>query len=216
MTEPTHPGSASDKGSLPAAATSRLKRAFDVLGAAVGLILMTPLFVVVALLIRLDSPGPILFPQDRHGLGGRTFRIYKFRTMTAAASRESFRQATLGDSRITRVGRVLRRTSIDELPQLLNVLLGDMSLIGPRPHPIALDVEYTPLIAGYMRRYSIRPGMSGLAQVSGHRGPTPTIEAMAARVEHDLRYIDRWTVGLDIRILFRTVTPWWSEVKGGS
>jgi len=216
MTELTHPGIAGDTASLPAAAASRLKRAFDLLGAAFGLLLMTPLFLVVAILIRLDSPGPVLFPQDRHGLGGRTFRIYKFRTMTAAASRESFRQATLGDSRITRVGHILRRTSIDELPQLFNVLLGDMSLIGPRPHPIALDLQYTPLVADYMRRYSVRPGMSGLAQVSGHRGPTPTVEAMAARVEHDLRYIDGWTTGLDIRILFRTVLPWWSEVKGGS
>jgi len=200
----------------PAAATSRLKRAVDIVGALVGLLLMAPMLVLAAILIRLDSRGPILFPQERHGLGGKTFRIYKFRTMTATASREEFRQATVGDARITRVGHVLRRTSIDELPQLFNVLLGDMSLIGPRPHPVALDLQYTPLVADYMRRYSVRPGMSGLAQVTGHRGPTPSVEAMAARVARDLRYIDDWTMVLDVHILVRTVVPWWSEVRGGS
>ncbi|MBS1183641.1 MAG: hypothetical protein H6Q99_3521 [Proteobacteria bacterium] len=215
MTEVSQSCTVDDVGS-PAAATSRLKRAIDIVGAAAGLLLLAPLLIFVAMLIRLDTPGPILFPQERHGLGGRTFRIYKFRTMTATASREVFRQATIGDARITRIGHVLRRTSIDELPQLFNVVLGDMSLIGPRPHPVALDVQYTPLVAGYMRRYSVRPGMSGLAQVSGHRGPTPTVDAMAARVAHDLRYIDDWTIGLDVRILVRTVIPWWSEVRGGS
>lgn len=212
MTEITHPGRTA---AIPVAATSWPKRAIDLFGAATGLLLLAPLFLVVALLIRLDSRGPVLFAQQRHGLGGRTFRIHKFRTMTAAASRERFRQATIEDARITRVGRVLRRTSIDELPQLINVLLGDMSLIGPRPHPIDLDLHYAPLVAGYMRRYSVRPGMSGLAQVIGHRGPTPTVEAMAARVAHDLAYVDSWTIGLDLCILLRTVTPWWSEVKGG-
>lgn len=200
----------------PTAATSVLKRAFDVIGAAAGLLLVAPLLAITALAIRLDTPGPILFSQDRHGRSGRVFRIYKFRTMTAAASREAFRQATHGDTRITWVGHILRRTSIDELPQLINVLVGDMSLIGPRPHPLALDEQYKPLIDDYMRRYSVRPGMSGLAQVSGHRGPTPTTAIMAERVELDLAYIDGWSFGLDIRILLRTVLPWWSEVRHGS
>lgn len=199
----------------PSAATSVLKRAFDVAGAAAGLLLIAPLLAITALAIRLDTPGPVLFVQDRHGLGGRIFCIYKFRTMTAAASREAFRQATHGDARVTRIGNILRRTSIDELPQLLNVLLGDMSLIGPRPHPLALDEQYKPLVDDYMRRYSVRPGMSGLAQVSGHRGPTPTADAMAERVELDLAYIDSWSFGLDIRILLRTVLPWWREVRHG-
>ena len=197
----------------PAAARSGLKRTFDVVGAGCGLVLLAPLLVFVALLIRLDSPGPVLFSQDRYGLGGRTFRIHKFRTMTASASREAFRQATLGDARITRLGNILRRTSIDELPQLFNVLLGDMSLIGPRPHPLALDEHYRNILPGYMTRYAVRPGMSGLAQVTGHRGPTPTDESMAERLARDLQYIETWSFLLDLRILFATVLPWWSPWK---
>ena len=133
--------------------------------------------------------------------------------MTAAASREAFRQATVGDARITRLGNILRRTSIDELPQLFNVLLGDMSLIGPRPHPLALDEHYRKILPGYMTRYAVRPGMSGLAQVTGHRGPTPTEESMAARLSRDLQYIETWSFLLDLRILFATVLPWWSPWK---
>lgn len=203
----------------PAAIASWPKRALDILGAAAGLVLLAPLLALVAVLIRLDSPGPVLFPQDRYGFGGRTFRIYKFRTMAATASREAFRQATVGDARITRLGSLLRRSSIDELPQLFNVLVGDMSLIGPRPHPLALDEHYRQIIPGYMNRYTVRPGMSGLAQVTGHRGPTPTTESMAARVEQDLRYIEAWSFALDLRIILATVLPWWSpwraEVRGG-
>lgn len=203
----------------PAAVRSWFKRAFDVVGAGAGLLLLSPLLILVAVLIRIDSPGPVLFPQERYGLGARTFRIYKFRTMTASASREAFRQATAGDARVTRLGDVLRRTSIDELPQLFNVLAGDMSLIGPRPHPLALDEHYRQLIPGYMNRYAVRPGMSGLAQVTGHRGPTPTTASMAARVAQDLRYIETWSLFLDLRILLATVLPWWSlwksEVRGG-
>ena len=203
----------------PAAIESCLKRAFDILGAVAGLVLLAPLLVFVAALIRLDSPGPVLFPQERYGLGGRTFRIYKFRTMTATASREIFRQATIGDARITRIGNVLRRTNIDELPQLFNVLVGDMSLVGPRPHPLALDEHYRQIIPGYMRRYTVRPGMSGLAQVTGHRGPTPTTQSMAARVALDLRYIEVWSFALDLRIVIATILPWCSsrktEVRGG-
>lgn len=203
----------------PAAIASWPKRALDILGAAAGLVLLAPLLAFVAALIWFDSPGPILFPQDRYGFGGRTFRIYKFRTMTAVASRETFRQAIVGDARITRLGNILRRTSIDELPQLFNVLVGDMSLIGPRPHPLALDEYYRHIIPAYMRRYTVRPGMSGLAQVTGHRGPTPTIDSMAARLEQDLCYIEAWSFALDLRIIMATVLPWWlpwrQEVRGG-
>lgn len=215
MTETTDDRAVHSLLETPAAARSVLKRALDVAGAGAGLLLLAPLLLLVALLIRVDSRGPVLFPQDRHGLGGRVFRIYKFRTMTAAASREAFRQATAGDARITRIGNILRRTSIDELPQLFNVLIGDMSLIGPRPHPLALDAHYRELIPHYMDRYAVRPGMSGLAQVSGHRGPTPTTADMAARVESDLRYIEDWSFGLDLRILLKTVIPWWTEVRRG-
>lgn len=199
-----------------AAVRSAAKRALDIVGAALGLLLLSPLLLVVALAIKLDSPGPVLFPQDRHGRDGRVFRIFKFRSMTAAASREGFLQATHGDARITRIGHVLRRSSIDELPQLINVLVGDMSLVGPRPHPLALDDQFRDDIPGYMDRYAVRPGMSGLAQVSGHRGPTPTVEAMAARVALDLDYIRHWSFRLDLVILVKTVLPWWSEVRRGS
>ena len=184
---------------------SRLKSGFDRAAALVALVLLSPLLLLVAVIIRLDSPGRVLFTQQRYGLDGTTFRIYKFRTMTATASTEAFRQATAGDFRITRLGRVLRNTSIDELPQLLNVLKGDMALVGPRPHPIALDDTYSPQISDYMLRYAVRPGLTGLAQVSGQRGPTPTVEDMARRVKFDLDYIERWSFWLDLQILFRTI-----------
>jgi putative colanic acid biosynthesis UDP-glucose lipid carrier transferase len=191
---------------VPAAARSRTKAALDRVAALILLLMMAPLLLLVAVMIRLDSRGPILFRQDRHGRNGEVFAIYKFRTMTAAASRQSFRQASVGDRRVTRLGRILRKTSIDELPQLLNVLRGEMSLVGPRPHPIALDAQYATLIPHYMGRYAVRPGMTGLAQVSGHRGPTPTVESMAARVRLDRRYISDWSLSMDLRILLRT--PW--------
>ena len=188
----------------------------DIVLAMAALLALAPLLLGAALAIALETGLPVLFRQTRVGLNGREFGMYKFRSMVKNAAQVGPYFTTDNDPRITRVGRFVRRTSIDELPQLFNVVLGDMSLIGPRPHPVALDVQYTPLVAGYMRRYSVRPGMSGLAQVSGHRGPTPTVDAMAARVAHDLRYIEDWTIGLDVRILVRTVIPWWSEVRGGS
>jgi putative colanic acid biosynthesis UDP-glucose lipid carrier transferase len=206
MTEAVNHPSAVLGHEVPAAARSRSKAALDRVVALLLLLLLSPILILVALAIRLDSRGPILFRQDRYGRDGEIFAIYKFRTMTAAASREAFRQASVGDARVTRLGRVLRRTSIDELPQLLNVLRGEMSLVGPRPHPIALDDHFATLIPGYMRRYAVRPGMTGLAQVSGHRGPTPTVDAMAARVRLDRAYIAGWSFWLDLRLLLRT--PW--------
>ncbi len=198
---------------VPAAVRSRRKAVLDRVTALFLLLLISPLLLLVAIMIRLDSRGPILFRQDRHGRDGEIFSIYKFRTMTADASRQAFRQATVGDVRVTRFGRILRRTSVDELPQLLNVLRGEMSLVGPRPHPIALDRQYGKTIPNYMQRYAVRPGMTGLAQVCGHRGATPTVEAMAARIRLDCEYISKWSFALDLRILMRT--PWHCFFEAG-
>lgn len=181
------------------------KRAFDVTCAALGLVLLTPLLAVVAAAIRLESPGPVLFRQTRVGFGGRPFRIFKFRTMTVTEDGPTLAQATRDDKRVTRVGRFLRKTSIDEIPQLLNVLKGEMSLVGPRPHALAHDNQYNRLITHYCFRHHMKPGITGWAQVSGFRGETPTVDLMARRVDHDLWYINNWTIWLDIRTLFLTV-----------
>lgn len=170
-----------------------------------ALVALAPVLLAVALMIRLDDGGRVFFRQERHGLGGRIIRIYKFRTMRVMENGASARQATAGDARVTRVGRFLRATSLDELPQLLNVLAGDMALVGPRPHPIALDREFTPLIPGYMARYGVKPGITGLAQVRGHRGPTPDVESMRKRVEADVEYARRKNFALDTWILASTV-----------
>lgn len=203
------------KAGIGQAARSRAKLMFDRAAALVALCLLSPLLLAVAVMIRIDSPGRALFSQTRHGCDGRTFRIYKFRTMTADASRKPFRQAVAGDARITRLGHMLRNSSIDELPQLFNVVRGDMALVGPRPHPLALDEHFRGLIPNYMQRYCVRPGITGLAQTSGHRGPTPTVEAMAERVQLDLHYIDNWSFRMDIAILLRTVLHLREYGRGG-
>ncbi len=184
---------------------SRLKRAMDVLVAGLGLLFLAPVLILVALVVRLETPGPVLFRQRRTGRGGNVFYMYKFRSMYATEDGATIKQATAGDPRITRFGAFLRRTSIDEIPQLLNVLKNDMSLIGPRPHAVAHDLLYGALINDYSLRFLAKPGISGLAQVSGYRGATPDAEAMARRVALDLDYIADWSIGLDIRILIRTV-----------
>jgi len=181
------------------------KRLVDVIGAGLGLIILAPLLAVVALLVRLDSPGPVLFRQTRHGFNGKTFRILKFRTMTVLEDGAQVVQAARNDSRVTRVGRWLRPASIDELPQLFNVLEGTMSLVGPRPHAVAHDNHYSTRISEYAFRHHMKPGLTGWAQVHGFRGETPNVEAMAARVDHDVWYINNWTPLLDIRILIATV-----------
>jgi Undecaprenyl-phosphate glucose phosphotransferase len=181
-----------------------LKRSFDVTLAGLALVMCAPMMALVALAIRLDSPGPVLFRQTRHGFNGRPFRIFKFRTMTVMEDGAVVRQATRGDQRVTRVGRVLRRTSLDELPQLLNVLLGDMSMVGPRPHAVAHDTYFGQLIASYAQRHHVKPGLTGLAQVNGFRGETPTLESMSQRVQYDLRYVDQWSLWLDIKIVLKT------------
>ncbi len=180
------------------------KRSLDLVLAGLGLFLLFPLLLVVALAIRLDSPGPVLFRQNRNGFNGRPFAIFKFRTMRVMEDGPVVVQAKRNDSRITPVGRWLRRTSIDELPQLFNVIRGEMSLIGPRPHALAHDDEYMKVIATYAYRHHMRPGITGWAQVNGYRGETPTVGHMERRVELDMWYIENWSFWLDVRILIRT------------
>ncbi|MEH3118751.1 MAG: sugar transferase [Methylorubrum populi] len=181
-----------------------LKRAFDVTLAGIGLLLLAPLFIALAVLIKLDSPGPVFFRQRRYGFNQEAFGVYKFRSMRAAPD-APFRQASRNDDRITRVGALLRRTNLDELPQLLNVIRGDMSLVGPRPHALAHDRSFERRIALYARRHNVKPGITGWAQVNGFRGETLTDAAMEARVQADLHYIDNWSLWLDMTILFRTI-----------
>jgi putative colanic acid biosysnthesis UDP-glucose lipid carrier transferase len=185
----------------------QLKRAFDLTVAGLGLVLISPLLLAIALAVALSSPGPILFLQDRYGLDGRRFRIIKFRTMRVMENGDQpgLRQASRDDPRVTAVGRVLRRWSLDELPQLLNVLRGDMSLVGPRPHAVQHNELYRQQIPGYMQRHAFKPGITGLAQVEGWRGETSTLEAMARRVEADLRYQHLWSLKLDVKILLKTL-----------
>ena len=182
-----------------------LKRAFDIVSASLILILTTPLLLIVAAAIRFDSPGPVLFRQRRYGFNQQAFRIFKFRTMTTTDDGNVIVQATRNDARITRIGRVLRRYNLDELPQLLNVVAGQMSLVGPRPHALAHDQEFERKIALYARRHNVKPGITGWAQVNGLRGETDTDDKMAKRVAFDHWYIDNWSFWLDIAILFRTV-----------
>ena len=180
------------------------KRAIDILFAGTGLIALLPLLTLVAIAIKLDSRGPILFRQRRCGFNGRCFQIFKFRTMTVLEDGPVIAQASLSDQRITRVGVWLRRTSIDELPQLLNVLGGSMSLVGPRPHALAHDTQFHKVVRRYAFRHRVKPGLTGWAQVNGLRGPTPTPTEIERRVEHDLWYIDNWSLGLDLMIIART------------
>lgn len=181
------------------------KRSFDIVLATAGLVSMVPLMLMTGALIKLDSRGPILFRQKRNGFNGRTFEILKFRTMHVLENGPAVRQVTRNDPRVTRVGRLLRRSSIDELPQLFNVLSGEMSLVGPRPHAISHNDEYEKLIANYAFRHHVKPGLTGWAQVNGYRGETRQIEQMKRRVEHDLWYINNWSPWLDLRIIFQTM-----------
>ena len=181
------------------------KRAFDLLIASVLLIMLAPLLLLVAALIKMETRGPALFMQRRSGFNGRTFKIYKFRTMSVLEDGPVIRQATKNDPRLTRCGRVLRRTNIDELPQLLNVIAGEMSLVGPRPHPLALNSEYENIIGNYAFRHHVKPGLTGWAQVNGWRGETQTVDLMTRRIEHDLWYINNWSFWLDVKILLRTL-----------
>ncbi len=182
------------------------KAIFDRLFAAIALFALAPVMLSIAVAVKATSKGPVLFTQRRKGADGRVFRIYKFRSMRAHKQLPGvIRQATRGDPRITRVGAFLRRTSLDELPQFLNVLRGEMSVVGPRPHAIEHDDQYRTVVDGYIHRYRIKPGITGWAQVNGFRGETDRIEKMQGRVEHDLYYLRNWSFWLDMRIVFATV-----------
>jgi putative colanic acid biosynthesis UDP-glucose lipid carrier transferase len=159
----------------------------------------------VAIGVKLSSPGPIIFRQKRNGLDGEEIIVYKFRSMTTEDNGPQVKQATKGDPRITPFGRFIRRTSLDELPQFFNVLQGRMSIVGPRPHAVAHNEEYRKLIKAYMVRHKVKPGITGWAQVNGHRGETDTLEKMQRRVEYDLEYLRNWSIALDLQIIARTV-----------
>jgi exopolysaccharide biosynthesis polyprenyl glycosylphosphotransferase len=182
-----------------------LKRCIDILAAAAAFVALSPVLAVTALLVRLDSAGPVFFRQRRLGFNGRPFHIVKFRTMSVLEDGPIVCQAAKSDSRVTRVGRWLRRTSIDELPQLLNVLTGSMSLVGPRPHAVAHDDQFSKVVRHYAFRQHVKPGLTGWAQVNGQRGPTPTEADMRRRVDLDLWYIDNWSLRLDFLIIARTI-----------
>ena len=181
------------------------KRIIDIVLALIALLLIGPALLVVAAIVRLTSPGPALFRQRRYGLHGEEIFVYKFRTMSVCENGATVRQATRDDRRITPLGRVLRRMSIDELPQILNVLTGKMSFVGPRPHAVAHNEQYRKLISGYMIRHKVRPGITGWAQVNGLRGETDTVEKMRQRIEYDIDYLNNWSLWLDFKILLRTV-----------
>jgi len=182
-----------------------LKRAFDLLAASLVLLFLLPAYAVIAALIALDSPGPILFRQPRTGLNGAIFTIYKFRTMTVAEPGVTASHATRNDARVTRIGRFLRETSLDEIPQLLNVLRGEMALVGPRPHAVEHDRHYAALLPNYDRRFGVRPGLTGLAQIQGLRGEVHDIGCMARRVDADVLYARHWSFMGDLAIMVRTV-----------
>jgi len=177
----------------------------DYVLASVALVLLAPLLAVIALAVKLDSPGPVFFRQRRHGYNHRVIRVFKFRTMNVLEDGDKVVQARKDDGRITRVGIFLRRTSLDELPQLLNVLSGEMSLVGPRPHALAHNDHYAEIIEGYAQRHRVKPGITGWAQVNGFRGLTDTPELMRQRMEYDLHYIESWSLWLDFEIMIRTV-----------
>jgi len=181
-----------------------VKRAVDIAFSLIALIGLSPILLAAAIAIRLDSPGPALFRQTRHGFNGRPFRIYKFRTMNVMENGDVVPQAQKSDKRVTRVGRWLRRYSIDELPQLINVFIGDMSIVGPRPHASAHDRYFTSAIEKYAFRHHVKSGITGWAQVCGARGETDTLDKMRRRVELDLWYINNWNIWLDFSIMVRT------------
>ncbi len=172
--------------------------------ASVALVLLSPLLALIALAIKLESRGPVFFTQLRNGLNNRPFRVYKFRTMQVGGTNTVFRQAQRNDPRVTRVGRFLRRTSLDEVPQLFNVLLGEMSIVGPRPHPLELNQSHADKLPLYNKRHSVKPGITGWAQVNDHRGPTTTLDEMRKRLECDLYYVDNWSIWLDLSIIAAT------------
>ncbi|NON34805.1 undecaprenyl-phosphate glucose phosphotransferase [Klebsiella pneumoniae] len=184
---------------------SVLKRLEDIVLSLIILILISPVLIVIACIVKYSSKGPILFRQTRYGMDGKSIQVWKFRTMVVQENGNVVTQAVRGDVRVTNVGRFLRRTSLDELPQFFNVLFGSMSIVGPRPHAVAHNEQYRTLIEGYMLRHKVKQGITGLAQIKGWRGETDTLEKMQKRVEYDLEYIREWSLWLDLKIIFLTV-----------
>ncbi|OUY06682.1 undecaprenyl-phosphate glucose phosphotransferase [Acinetobacter populi] len=182
-----------------------IKRAEDIILSIIILILISPILLTVALAIKLTSSGPVLFKQTRNGLNGKPITVFKFRSMKVMENGHEVKQATKNDPRVTKVGAFIRRTSLDELPQFFNVLSGNMSIVGPRPHAVSHNEQYRALIPGYMLRHKVKPGITGLAQIRGWRGETDTLDKMEKRVECDLMYIKNWSLWLDIKIIFLTI-----------
>lgn len=181
------------------------KRLFDFFTALSILLVISPLMIAIALLIKYTSPGPVIFKQRRYGIDGEAFMVYKFRSMTVCEDGNAITQATQNDARVTPLGAILRKTSLDELPQLFNVLTGSMSIVGPRPHAIAHNEHYRKIIHGYMWRHKVKPGMTGWAQINGYRGETDTLDKMKGRVIYDISYLKNWSLWLDLTIIFRTI-----------
>ena len=181
------------------------KRASDIVFSSLILLLISPVLLGVAIAVKRSSPGPIIFKQRRYGLDGKEILIYKFRSMTVTEDGSAIEQAHKNDARITPLGAFLRKTSLDELPQFVNVLQGRMSIVGPRPHAVAHNELYRKLIKGYMVRHKVKPGITGWAQVNGLRGETETLDKMQGRIDYDLDYLRNWSLRLDIHIIFKTI-----------
>ena len=181
------------------------KRIEDVVVSSIILLLISPVLCTIAVIVKVTSPGPVIFRQIRYGMDGKPIRVWKFRSMTVMENDTKVIQATKNDVRVTKVGKFLRRTSLDELPQFFNVLFGQMSVVGPRPHAVSHNEQYRSLIQGYMLRHKVKPGITGLAQINGWRGETDTLEKMEKRIEYDLMYIRSWSLWLDLKIIFLTV-----------
>ncbi|MEB7943427.1 undecaprenyl-phosphate glucose phosphotransferase [Raoultella ornithinolytica] len=181
------------------------KRLEDIIVSTLILILISPVLIFIALAVKLSSKGPVIFRQVRYGMDGKPIKVWKFRSMTVMENDEKVKQATKNDIRVTKVGKFLRSTSLDELPQFFNVLFGQMSVVGPRPHAVSHNEQYRSLIQGYMLRHKVKPGITGLAQINGWRGETDTLEKMEKRIEFDLLYIRGWSIWLDLKIIFLTV-----------
>lgn len=190
--------------------SAALKRLEDFILGSIALLILFPLMALISVLVKLDSTGPALFCQARNGRNREIIKVYKFRTMYQSGSQE-FKQARKDDPRITRVGAFLRRTSLDELPQLFNVVQGSMSLVGPRPHPLKLDEDFKYVIPALTSRYCVKPGITGWAQINGYRGETRRVSDMVARIEHDRYYVSHWSLWLDIKILALTVLKGWTH-----
>ncbi|HDT5392275.1 TPA: exopolysaccharide biosynthesis polyprenyl glycosylphosphotransferase, partial [Klebsiella pneumoniae subsp. pneumoniae] len=181
------------------------KRLEDIILSLFILLLISPLLIIISLAVKITSPGPVIFRQTRYGMDGKPIKVWKFRSMVVMENDTEVKQATKDDVRVTNVGKFLRRTSLDELPQFFNVLFGEMSIVGPRPHAVSHNEQYRSLIEGYMLRHKVKPGITGWAQINGWRGETDTLDKMEKRIEFDLEYIRSWSVWLDLKIIVMTI-----------